>query len=211
MIRASLVDFLNTGCLGPVRPGASMEEVVALLGQPIKTIGEPAPHATQLPYWLYGNLEISFAQPEGAAPFVEFLQIDRPGQLRGAARRVAPRLMLDLHGLNARSRPSAFIRAVDEIDRVSVCLVDIAQYPAVTVYVGEELEINFDLGAEDPVETLPPLASYVRRLDGAAAWMDLYAYHSRCRTSRRAREETWPGRYAPFTLTGRDYLTALER
>ncbi|MDQ0348267.1 hypothetical protein [Ancylobacter vacuolatus] len=211
MIRVSLLDFLNTGCLGPVRPGASMEEIVALLGEPIKTIGEPAPHAAQQPYWLYGNLEISFAQPEDAPPFVEFLQIGRPGQLRGAARRVAPRLMLDLHGLNARSRPSAFIRALDEIDRVSVCLVDIAQYPAVTVYVGEGLEINFDLGAEDPVETLPPLVEYVRALDSEATWSDLYSYDPRCRTSRRAREETWPGRYAPFTLTGRDYLKALER
>ncbi|MDQ0303096.1 hypothetical protein [Ancylobacter polymorphus] len=211
MIRASLLDFLNTGCLGPVRPGASMEEIVALLGEPTKAIGEPAPHATQQPYWLYGDLEISFAQPEGAAPFVEFLQIDRPERLRGAARRVAPRLMLDLHGFNARSRPTAFIRAVTEIDKVSVCLVDIAQYPAVTVHVGEEMEINFDLGADDPVETLPPLAAYVQRLDGDARWQDLYVYDPRCRTSQRAREETWPGRYAPFTLTGRDYLAALER
>ena len=210
MIRASLVDFLNTGCVGPVRPGASMEEIVALLGEPIDTIGEAPQHAMQRPYWGYGNLEISFAQPEAAPPFVEFLQIDRPERLRGAARRVAPRLMLDLHGFNARSCPSAFIRAVDEIDRVSVCLVDIALYPAVTVYVGEELEINFDFGAEDPVETLPPLASYVRRLDEEARWQDLYAYDPRSRSSRRAREETWPGRYAPFMLTGRDYLRALE-
>lgn len=210
MIRASLVDFLNTGCLGPVRPGATMEEVAALLGEPATKIGEPPTHATQRPYWGYGNLEISFAQPEDAAPFAEFLQIDRPERLHGTARRIAPRLLLDLHGFNARSRPSAFIRAVDEIDRVSVCLVDVAQYPAVTVYVGEELEINFDLGAEDPVETLPPLASYVRRLDGESRWQDLYSYDPRSRTSRRAREETWPGRYAPFTLTGRDYLAALE-
>lgn len=210
MIRASLVDFLNTRCLGPVRPGASMEEIVALLGEPKEAIGEPAPHATQQPYWLYGDLDISFAQPEGTAPFVDFLQIDRPQHLHGTARRVAPRLMLDLHGFNARSRPSAFIRAVDEIDRVSVCLVDIAHYPAVTVYVGEEIEINFDLGAEDPVETLPPLAGYARLLDGEASWADFYSYDPRCRTSRRAREETWPGRYAPFMLTGRDYLAALE-
>lgn len=211
MIRASLLDFLNTGCLGPVRPGATMEEIVALLGEPIGRIGEPPPHATQQPYWIYGILEISFAQPEDAPPYVEFLQIDRPERLCGAARRVAPRLMLDLHGLHACSRPSAFIGAVKEIDRVSVCLVDIAQYPAVTVYIGEELEINFDLGAEDPVETLPPLVEYIRALDSEAAWMDLYAYDHRCRTSRRAREETWPGRFAPFTVTGRDYLKALER
>lgn len=211
MIRASLLDFLNTGCLGPIRPGATMEEVAALLGEPATKIGEPPPHATQRPYWDYGNIEISFARPDDAAPFVEFLQIDRPGRLHGTARRVAPRLMLDLHGFNARSRPSAFIRAVDEIDRVSVCLVDIAQYPAVTVYVGEELEINFSHAADDPVATLPPLASYVRKLDGEAAWADLYAYDPRCRTSRRAREETWPGRHAPFTVAGRDYLKALER
>ncbi|TCK28964.1 hypothetical protein EV667_2980 [Ancylobacter aquaticus] len=211
MIRASLPDFLNTGCLGPVRPGATMEEIVALLGEPIKAIGERPPHATQQPYWIYGNLEINFAQPEDAAPYVEYLVINNPRRLRKKTRRVAPNLMLELHGLNACSRPSQFIRAIDDIDRIEVRLVNLILYPYVSITVDEFFEINFDHWAMDRVETPPPLRGYIRKLEIEARLADIFSLDRRRMSSKQVSEHMYPGRDAPFTVTGRDYLKALER
>jgi hypothetical protein len=211
MIRASLLDFLNTGCLGPVRPGASMEEVVALLGEPIKMIGEPEPHATQLPYWIYHNLEINFAQPEGAAPYLNSVEIGNGWRLRKKARRLAPNLLLELDGLNARSRPSQFIRAIDGIDRVEVCLADMIMGPIVTIIVDEFILISLHPWTIETVEPPARRRGYIRRLDAEAELMDITSQDHQLMSLKQVREHMYPGRYAPFTLTGRDYLTALER
>lgn len=210
MIRASLLDFLNTGCLGPVRPGASMEEIIALLGEPTKTIGEPAPHATQQPYWIYHNLELNFDQPEGAAPYLNSMEIGSGWRLRKKTRRLAPNLLLELDGLNARSRPSQFIRAIDGIDRIEVCLADMIMDPIVTIIVDEFILINLHPWTIETIEPPARRRGYIRRLDAEAELMDLGSLHRQRMSLKQVREHMYPGRYAPFTLTGRDYLAALE-
>ncbi|MFK8250532.1 hypothetical protein [Ancylobacter terrae] len=187
-----------------------MDEVVALLGEPGERMGDPPSHSPHRPYWLYGNLELQFDLPEDAAPYVEFLQIDMPERLRKKARRLAKNLMLELHGLNCRSRPSQFIRAIDDIDRVELSLIN-SGYPYVTMYVDDFLEINFDHWSLDPIEAPPPLRGYIRRLDTETSVVDLYSFDARFPSTRSRKAKNWPERYAPFTVTGRDYLKALER
>lgn len=208
MIRTSLIDFLNTGCFGPIKPGATVDEIISLLGQPKETVGELQPNSPHRPYWIYGNLEMEF-NLEAATPYVDFLQIETPLFLRGKTHKLAKNLLLRLDGLSGNSRPSQFIKVVDDIDRVDVCLVDIAQYPYVTIYVDDLVMINFDYGGLEQLESLPPLSEYIKLLDIETRAIDFYSFEHRSRAERRARDETWPGQFAPFTVSGREYLKAI--
>lgn len=204
----SLAQFLNTGHLGPLKPGMSVREVVELIGMPESWLGD---NATPVPtYWTYGNLEMQFDL--AGDTYCEWFQIECVKYLlRGEATLLTPGLALMHDGLHAASTVADYIRVIDDIDRVSVQLVDLGGYPSPMLYIGEEMELNFSLDWEP--EEAETLRAQIARIDQESRAVDIYSYSPRAIMQHRT-NPNWPRGRAdrvPLTLSGRDYLDALAR
>ncbi|WP_306223718.1 hypothetical protein [Bosea beijingensis] len=156
----SLVAFLETGRLGPLAPGMALNEVAKILGPPMwwEVAGSqdgdaPFPH-----YWYYRDhleVSISFEGP----PHCEWFQIESASSLSGQAAKVTNDIVMSLDGLTGKSRVSAFVSAIADIDRVRVKLIDDAGYPSPSIVI-DDVEISFycddegfrsDMSADDLV------------------------------------------------------------
>jgi hypothetical protein len=73
IVEASLVSFLKTGRIGPIRIGTTIAEVERLLGRPEDVA------LTAAPVWLYGSVELGFTEEATAQARVFYIQVERQG------------------------------------------------------------------------------------------------------------------------------------
>ena len=183
-----------------------MDEIVALLGHPVETLQNIPEH----PYCFYGKLSVQYNLENSADSHVEWLQINHADDFRKGPCRLANGLFLDFPGLNGLSRPSEFIRTVKDIERVKVRLVDAAFYPGLALFIGEEIQFYFHEFGEDRMETPPTLVDHVRRLDVEVRLVEFGSYD--CREPHHHHNiRQLSGPFEPFTVTGREYLNAIDR
>ena len=184
--RVAIADFLATGRLGPVHTGLDRNRIASLLGVPDGWIGEPQP---ALPlYWAYGKLELSFdARPPHA---IDFFQIEFAHLLSGDCEILAGgRIVLDLQGLDGRSRPSDVLRVMrDRVTRDGAAPLDVLySRPTTTASFALSLSngaVTLVFDSSFPEETLPGLAAladpaWLRRCDAFAQLDSIYVHVAR--------------------------------
>jgi hypothetical protein len=149
-------------------------------------IGEPQP---ALPlYWAYGKLELSFdARPPHA---IDFFQIEFAHLLSGDCEILAGgRIVLDLQGLDGRSRPSDVLRVMrDRVTRDGAAPLDVLySRPTTTASFALSLSngaVTLVFDSSFPEETLPGLAAladpaWLRRCDAFAQLDSIYVHVAR--------------------------------
>lgn len=197
----SLKEMLNSGRLGPLYPGMPLRDVAEILGPPKYWTWndfQPAPN-----YWMYGNFEL-FAE-FGENPRCGWFQFDDAAALQGESEVINDDFIVMLDGLNARSRISDFIRAVDDIARVVVQLVDIAGYYNPVMLVGDRVCLDFTRRNDEPDEQVRDLDVLVRLTDRESKIGDIYSL------STPHRGEPSPHKNLHhLIISGADYLSFLK-
>ena len=186
--RVPVAEFLATGRLGPVHAGLDRSRIASLLGAPDGWIGKPAGDAALPLYWAYGKLEFSFdVRPPHA---IDFFQIEFAHLLSGDCEILAGgRIVLELHGLDGRSRPSDVLRVMrDRVmqDGAGAFSVFYSRPTTTGSFVlnlsSGTVTLVFD--SEFPEGTLPELTTladpaYLRRCDAFAQLDSIYVHAAR--------------------------------
>lgn len=197
----SLRHMLNTGRLGPLYPGMPLREVAEILGPPKTWIwneGHPAPN-----YWMYGNFELS--AEFGENPYCDWFQFDSADLLRGESEVINEDFAVTLDGLNATSRISDFIRAVDDITRVVIQLVDHAGYYSPIMFIGDRVCLDFSRADDHPDEQASDFDILVRVTDQESEIADIYSFSKPYGGLRVLKEEL-----AHLRISGAAYLSRLQ-
>lgn len=210
---AQLVSFaglLNTGNLGPLRPGMTMNEVAVLLGPPESWLVTPGTGPAPT-FWGYGRLEIEFTFESGA-PYCHYFMLTGDPYMRGDCQFVSDEFMIYLDGLNGDSRISDFIRLIKDIDSVTVILSDLAGYSNPMMWIGDFIEIYFSYKIDEKMDVEfkdVDRGDVIRTLDGDCVLNTIYMFYYSTDDVRlyniKRREER-----RSSSVSGRDYLAALE-
>lgn len=202
MIALSLAEFLNTGALGPLRPGTTLHDVADALGAPAwwnVDDDHSVPH-----YWGYGkHLEIAFRFD--GTPCCDWFQLEYVGGLDGNATPISDDFVLVHDGLIGAPEISRFIEAAREIDRVRICLFGLGGKNFPSVWIGTvEIVLNCEKSSFD---TSTPLDQVVSILEADARVDSIYS-HDRAEAERRF--ELFRKAKDAVVLSGRDYLEILS-
>lgn len=187
----SLVEFLNTGHLGPLKPGSAVREIADQFGPPkgwIFNSIDPLPD-----YWTYGRLEVFLDFDE--EPRCRWFQIEHAGSLSGDVDILSDGWVMTLDGLDGESKIADFIGRIHDIDRVSVHFV--ANAPR--VWIDRSVQIGFGHDNELPVQRdqITSMLAAVNR----DSWLDsIYSYSP---------DELLIGWQDEWHLSGRAFLAAL--
>jgi hypothetical protein len=200
----SFVDFLNTGRLGPLHPGMTLNEVAGALGPPAGWIVNPAegiaPH-----YWVYGrHLEVSLRFEEAA--YCDWFQIEHAGDLSGDAVSLNDDMAIALDGLSGTSPMSDFIRSIADIDRVSIQLISPSHRPDPIIRVGDvQIICCTDEDALDPGYSLSDKILFYEK---NAEVDSIYSYFRD--EERRRNNAAYLKQFERVTISGRAYLDTLR-
>lgn len=170
---ASLVEFLNSGKLGPLYPGVGIKQVVDLLGPPQRWIAEHEAHFRPVPsYWGYGRLELQFAFGEESV--CEWLQLEDVNYLKGEVEVITDNFAMSLDGLNSGSSISDVIKTIRDLSSISIHLADVTGSLHPTLFIGPHIHFGFGVQEDDllPGEDLKTLCT---RLDRDCVPIDIYS------------------------------------
>ena len=210
---AQLVSFaglLNTGNLGPLRPGMTMNEVAVLLGPPESWLVTPGTGPAPT-FWGYGRLEIEFIF-ESETPYCRYFMLTSDPYMRGDCQCITNDFLIYLDGLNGDSRISDFIRLINDIDSVAVILSDLAGYSNPMMWIGNSIEVIFSSKIDEKMDVEfkdVDRGDVIRALDGDCVLSSIFTFYYANDDSRLHNIERREER-RDSSVSGREYLAALE-
>jgi hypothetical protein len=180
-ILASFKSFLITGRIGPLHTALSLNEVAVLLGRPSSWIVQPGDACPE--YWTYGKLEVSFDTGTPAPFQMRFFQIEFANSLEGDCEVFSGPdgmdLVLALDGLHGKSKPSDFVRAMNDGPPVTVTFRVMTSTQTIHMTISNGLvEVLFDADFESGSTALIPAAGLARKMDALAGLDSIYAYRN---------------------------------
>ncbi|MGO4333555.1 hypothetical protein AB4037_01495 [Labrys sp. KB_33_2] len=170
---ASLVEFLNSGKLGPLYPGVGIQQVIDLLGPPKWWVAKDEWNFRPVPdYWGYGRLELQL--DFGSEPSCEWFQLEDINHLRGEVDVITGNFAITLDGLNGDSNISDVIKSIRDLSSISIHLADVTGNLNPTLFIGPHIHFGFGIQEDThvPGEDLKTLCG---RLDRECIPLDIYS------------------------------------
>ena len=200
----SLVEFLNSGNLGPLYPGVGIKQVIDLLGPPQRWAANEEWQFRPIPtYWGYGRLELQLDL--GAEPRCDWFQLEDICSLKGDLDVVTDNLTISFDGLDGNSRISDVIKTIRDPSSICIHLADATGSLHPTVFIGPHIEFGFGI-SEDDVIPGESLGTLCKRIDQNCVPIDIYSVGNNTVSQEHGKKVLGEKGLKDLLLSGSEFL-----